>query len=98
MHYAENSEFRFSRLRRHLKVDDYLRRSSITGPGIFMVVFSHEKEGDSVKNNLVIVKKILRFVRGLTAENTNSQISQNRARLRTFKKALKPSESLPDLK
>ena len=26
------------------------------------------------KNNLVIVEKILRFIRGLTAEDTNSQI------------------------
>ena len=31
------------------KVDDYLRKSSLTGPEIFMVVFSHEKEEDSVK-------------------------------------------------
>ena len=64
-----------------------------------MVVFSHENE-DSIKNNLVIiiVEKISRFIKGLTAENTNSQISQNRARLCTLKIALNPSESLPDFK
>ena len=28
---------------------DYLRKSSLTGPETFMVVFSHEKEEDSVK-------------------------------------------------
>ena len=28
------------------KVDDYLRKSSLTGPEPFMVVFSHEKEED----------------------------------------------------
>ena len=39
------------------KVDDYLRKKFVNRPGIFMVVFSQEKEGDSVKNNLVIVKK-----------------------------------------
>ena len=44
------------------------------------------------KNNLVIVEKISRFIRGLTAEDTNSQISQNRARLCAFKIALDPSE------
>ena len=32
-----------------LKVDDYLEKSSLTGPESFMVVFSHEKEEDSVK-------------------------------------------------
>ena len=32
-----------------VKVDDYLRKSSLTGPETFMVVFSHEKEEDSVK-------------------------------------------------
>ena len=31
------------------KVDDYLRKSSLTGPEIFMVVFLHEKEEDSAK-------------------------------------------------
>ena len=61
------------------------------------LVFSHEKE-DSVKNNLVIVKTFLPFIRGLTAENTNSQISQNRVRLYTFNIALNTSKSLPDLK
>ena len=44
------------------------------------------------KNNLVIVERISRFVRELTAEDTNSQISQNRARLCAFKIALNPSE------
>ena len=34
-----------------------------------------------LKINLVIIGKTLRFIRGLTAEDTNSQISQNRARL-----------------
>ena len=63
-----------------------------------MVVFSHEKEEDSVKNNLITVEKISRFISGLTAENTNCQISQNRARFGTFKIALSPSESLVDLK
>ena len=63
-----------------------------------MVVFSHEKEEDSVKNNLVIVERISRFTRGLTAEETYSQISQNRARSCAFKIALNPRESLPDLK
>ena len=47
---------------------------------------------------MVTVEKILRFIRGLTAENTNCQISQNRARFGTFKIALSPSESLVDLK
>ena len=57
-------------------------KSSLTGPGIFMVVFSHEKEEDSAK-------KISRFIRDLTAEDTiNSQISQNRAHLCAFKIAL----------
>ena len=37
------------------------------------------------KNNLVIVEKISRFIRDLAAEDTNSQISQNRARLCAFK-------------
>ena len=50
------------------------------------------------KNNLVTVKKIARFIRGLTAENTNCQISQNPARFGTFKIALSASESLVDLK
>ena len=36
-------------------------------------------------------------MRDLTAENTNSQIFQNRARLCTFKIALNPSESLYDI-
>ena len=71
------------------KVDDYLRKTSLTGPEIFMVVFSHKKEEDSVKKNLVIVEKISRFKRGLTTESANSQISQNRARLCTLKIALK---------
>ena len=44
------------------------------------------------KNNSVIVEKISRFIRGLTAEDTNSQMSQNRARLCAFKIALNPSE------
>ena len=44
------------------------------------------------KNNLVIVEKNLRFINGLTAEDTNSQISENRARLCAFKIALNPSE------
>ena len=57
-----------------------------------MVVFSHEKEEDSAKNNLVIVEKISWFIRGLTAEDTNSEISQNRARLCPFKIALNPNE------
>ena len=57
-----------------------------------MVVFSHEKKEDSAKNNLVIVENILRFINGLTAEDTNSQISENRARLCAFKIALNPSE------
>ena len=41
-----------------------------------------------------------KFIRGLTAEKktTNSQIYQNRAGLCTFKIALNPKESLPDLK
>ena len=70
-------------------------KNSLTGREIFVVVFSHVKEEDSLKeNNFVIVKKISRFIRGVTAENTNSQISQNRARLCTFKIALNPSESL----
>ena len=50
------------------------------------------------KNNLVTVKKISQFIRGMTAENTNCQISQNRARFGTFKIALSASESLVDLK
>ena len=62
-----------------------------------MVVFSHEKEEDSMKNNLVIVEKILRFIKGLSAEDRNSQIFQNRARLFAFKIAINPSESLADL-
>ena len=57
-----------------------------------------EKEGDSVKSNLAIVEKISRFIRGLTAEDTNSKISQNRVPLCAFTIALNPSESLPDLK
>ena len=57
-----------------------------------MVVFSHEKEKDSAKHNLVMVEKNLRFIRGLTAEDRNSQISQNRARLSAFKIALNPEE------
>ena len=58
------------------------------------------KEYSVKKYDLVIVKKISRFIRGLTAEDTNSQISQNRARLCAFKIALNPnpSESLPNLK
>ena len=56
------------------------------------------KKDDSVKNNLVIIRKISRFIRGLTAGNTNSQKSQNRACLCTFKVALNPSESLPDFR
>ena len=69
------------------------KKSSLTDLEIFMVVFSYEKEEDSLKkNNLVIVEKIWRFIRGLTAENTNSQISQNRARLCAFKIALNPSK------
>ena len=31
-----------------IKVDDYLRKSSLTGPDIFVIVFSHEKEEDYV--------------------------------------------------
>ena len=50
------------------------------------------------KNNLVTVEKISRFIKGLTAENTNCQISQNRARFGTFKIAVTPNESLADLK
>ena len=73
-------------------------KSSLTGLEIFMVVFSDEKEEDSVKKNLVIVEKISQFIRGLTAKNTNSQIFQNRARLCTLKIALNTSKSLPDLK
>ena len=69
----------------------------LTGPEIFLVVFSHEKEEDSMTNNLVIVEKISQFIKGLTAEDTNSQISQNRARLCAFKIAINPSESLADL-
>ena len=46
------------------------------------------------KTNLVTIKKFPDF----TAENTNCQISQNRARFGTFKIALSPSESLVDLK
>ena len=46
----------------------------------------------ALKNNLVIVEKISRFIRDLTAEDTNSQISQSRARLCAFKIALNPSE------
>ena len=68
-----------------------LEKSSLTGPEIFMVVFSHEKKIPR-KNNLVIVEKISQFIRGLTAEDTNSQISQNRARLCALKIALSPSE------
>ena len=30
-------------------------KSSLTGPEIFMVVFSHEKEEDSMKSNLIII-------------------------------------------
>ena len=56
-----------------------------------MVFFLHEKEEASVKNNLATVEKNSRFIRGLTAENTNCQISQNRARFDTFKIALSPS-------
>ena len=37
-------------------------------------------------------------MRGLTAENTNCQISQNGARFGTFKIALSASESLLNLK
>ena len=69
-------------------------KSSLTGPELFMVVFSHEKEEDSVKNNLVI-EKISRFIRGLTAENTNSQIFKNRARLYTFKIAVSLANYCP---
>ena len=47
---------------------------------------------------MVTVEKISRFIRGLTAENTNCQISQDRARFGTFKIAPSPSESLVDLK
>ena len=63
-----------------------------------MVVFSHEKEEASMKKKLVTVEKNSRFIRGLTAENTNCQISQNRARFVTFKIAPSPNESLVDLK
>ena len=44
------------------------------------------------KDNLVIVEKISRFKRDLTAEDTNYQISQNRARLCAFKIAINPRE------
>ena len=73
-------------------------KSSSTGHETFMVVFSHDKEENSVKNNLVTVEKISRFIKGLTSENTNCQISQNRARFGSFKIALSASESLVDLK
>ena len=73
-------------------------KTSLTGPEIFMVVFSHEEEEDSVKNNLVIVENISRFIRGLTEEDTNAEISQNGAPLCALKIVLNPSESLPDLK
>ena len=43
------------------------------------------------------MEKISRFIKGLTAEDTNSQISQNRARLCAFKIATNPSEPLADL-
>ena len=46
------------------------------------------------KDNLVIVEKISRFIKGLAVKDTNSQISQNRARLCAFKIAINPSESL----
>ena len=32
-----------------VKVDDYLEKSSLTGPEIFMVVFAHEMEEGSAK-------------------------------------------------
>ena len=60
-----------------IKVNGYLRESSLTGPEIFMDVFSREIEEDPAKKSLVIVEKISHFIRGLTAEDTNSQISQN---------------------
>ena len=44
------------------------------------------------KNNLVIVEKVSQFIRGLTAEDKISQISQNRAHLCAFKIALIPRE------
>ena len=59
-------------------------KSSLTGPEILMVVFSHEKEGVPSKHNLVMVENILPFIRGLTVENTNSQIFQNPVRLCTL--------------
>ena len=62
-----------------------------------MVVFSNEKEEDSVKKYFGNRRKNF-AIRGLTAEKTNCQISQNRARFCTFKIALSPSESLVDLK
>ena len=49
-----------------------IKKKIVNRPEIFMVVFSHEKGENSVKKNLMIVEKISRFIRGLTAENTNS--------------------------
>ena len=43
------------------------------------------------------MEKISQFIKGLTAEDTNSQISQNRARLCAFKIAINPSELIADL-
>ena len=40
-----------------VKVVDYLRKKLVNSPEIFKVVFSHEKEEDPRKNNLVIVEK-----------------------------------------
>ena len=81
-----------------LRLMTTLEKSSLTGPEIFVVVFLHVKgRRFSEKNNLVIIEKIPRFIRGLIEENKNSQISQNRARLCTFKIALNTCESLYDL-
>ena len=63
------------------KVDDYsVEKRSLTGPEISWWFSDMKKKKIPQKNNLVIVEKISRFIRGLTAEDTNSQISQNRAR------------------
>ena len=50
LEYSEKKIIRNSYLKNEVfKVDDYLRKSSLTGPETFMVVFSHEKEEDSVR-------------------------------------------------
>ena len=81
-----------------INVYEYSRKSLLTGLEVFIVVFLHETEKIPWKKNLVIFENISQFIWGLTAEDTNSQVSQNRARLYSFKVVLNLSKSLPDLK